>query len=361
MIVIIGAGVAGLSLGWELLNAGAKVTIVEKDQVAAGASGASGAYLEPRPGKGKLRALEWASLDLWPEFAEKLQQSSGIDIGFRHDGVTHIAYGDSLPKLEKAAEFHRSSGWDVQWLEGSALHVFEPGLSRDIVAGYHLPQVRHLDARLTCRALAIAFCKAGGILLEGHGVEQLQQCGDTVEIATSNGGQFVAEKVVIAAALGTNQISGLPADIPKIRPVRGVMLEMQMVEDTPLVLRPMKRPDGVLLPLGDGRLLVGSSHEEGEGEPVAPDRIVNHILASATRAVPQIADLPILEKRVGIRTLVGDGLLRLGRSNEARNIYYSLSHAGAGFLRTPVIAKKLATAILDPDVELEWIAPFYKA
>jgi glycine oxidase len=361
MIIIVGAGIAGLSLGWELLKAGEEVIIVEKDLVAAGASGASGAYLEPRPGKGKLRALEWASLNLWPEFADQLQQQSNIDIGFRHDGVTHIAFEENRPKLEKAAEFHRTSGWNVDWMDGDALGAFEPGLSTDIVAGYHLPQVHHLDARLTCKALAIAYQKNGGILHEGAGVAKFRQRNDMVEVTTTNGMHFEANKIVIAAALGSNQIGGLPADVPQIRPVRGIMLEMQMDNAAPLVCRPMKRPDGVLLPLQDGRLLVGSSHEEGESEPVAPDAIVERILASAVRAVPQIADLPIIEKRAGIRTLVGDGLLRLGRSNQALNVYYSLSHAGAGFLRAPVIAKELAAVINNPDTASRWITPFFKS
>jgi len=359
MIIIIGAGVGGLSLGWRLLQRGHAVTILEKNHVGAGASGASGAYLEPRPGKGKLRALEWASHAMWPEFAEQLQGESGVDIGFRHDGVSYIAFAETLDKLRKAYDFHESSGWQINWLEGDALIDFEPALSSEVVAAFHLPQVYHVDARLTCEALAKGFEKAGGILRENEAVISVQQAGDRLEINTGKGACFSAGKLVIAAALGTNEIKGLPADMPKVRPVRGVMLELQMNENAPLVHRPIKRPDGVLLPLGGGRLLVGSSHEDGEAQAKAPDAIIDKFMVSARRAIPQIDDLPLLEKRAGIRTFVGDGLLRLGQCKDMPNVFYSLSHAGAGFLRAPVIAEELA-AVIGDGIESRWIEPFFK-
>ena len=59
MILIVGAGIAGLSLGWELVKSGAEVTIVDIGEVAGGASGIATSYLEPRLGKTQMRRLEW--------------------------------------------------------------------------------------------------------------------------------------------------------------------------------------------------------------------------------------------------------------------------------------------------------------
>ncbi len=361
MIVIIGAGIAGLSLGWKLASAGADVAILEKGKVASGASGASGAYLEPRPGRGKLRALEWASLDLWPEFADKLERESDIDIGYCRDGVTHIGFPGNLEKLKQALELHRASNWQIEWLEGDKLRQFEPALSDEVIAGFHLPQVHHIDARKTCHALAIAFQRQGGRLIENCAIGKVNNCHSGIDVITADGGKHHADSLVIAAGFGANTISGLPDDIPLSRPVRGVMVELEQPSGRLLLRHPLKRPDGVLLPLVNGNLLVGSSHEEGESTLEAPVQIVERMLASATRVVPEIAELDLIGYRVGIRALVGDGLLRLGRSAENRNIYYSLSHAGAGFLRAPLIAKELANAILNTDTQPEWIAPFYKA
>ncbi len=357
MILIIGAGIAGLSLGWQLVQSGADVTIIDKGKAGGGASGAAGAYLEPRPGKGKLRALEWASLDLWPEFAKSLERESGIDIGYRQDGVMYVAFPEAKQKLEQSIENHQASGWQVEELPGKSLQSRAPALSQHLAAGYILQQVHHLDAQKACQALVMAFIERGGRL-----IENIEGCriNNALEVHTAAGPSFMAEKIVIAAGHGTALIEGLPSDIPQSRPVRGVMVELQMSRKSPLVKNPLKSGNCILLPLSEGRLLVGSSHEEGEERAEAPQAVVNQLLEDAVRVVPEIADLPIIKTRAGIRALVGDGLLRLGCSNENRNIFYSLSHAGAGYLRAPVIARELAKQILDPGEEPNWIAPFYK-
>ncbi len=357
--VIIGAGIAGLSLGWELAKTGANITILEKGAVASGASGAAGGWLQPRPGKGKLRALEWASLNRWPEYARLLEQAAGVETGFRKHGIIQVTDSTGLEKLRSAARFHTESGWQTEWLEGEALRKFEPGLSNKIVAGCFLPQVCHLDARQSCHALARAFEKSGGILHENVAVREAETTGNTVHIHTETGGLVEADIVVFAAAHGTNTIAGLPVDMPKSRPVRGILLEL--ATNQPLVLRPVKTPDYIVLPLSDQRLMVGSSHEDGEDRLDIPEKIVKHILSSVSAAVPEISGLEAVEERVGIRALVGDGLLRLGRSSKIRQFYYSISHAGGGFLRAPVIAQELANIILDPDFKPRWIGPFFRS
>ncbi len=360
MITIIGAGIAGLSLGWKLAGNGHRVTILERGIIASGASGAAGAYLEPRPGKGKLRALEWASHKLWPEFAKILELEAGINIGFHNNGVTYIAYPEGLEKLKKTAEFHRASNWQVNWMDGKVLREFEPQLSKEIAAAYHLPQVCQVDARLVCKALALAFKQCGGELIEYFEVSDVENTDEGLVVNGKNHAPFSTDKLIISAGHGANKIAGLPNDIPVSRPVRGLMLELAQAKGQAPICRPIKRPDGVILPLPNGNLLVGSSHEEGEEAIIAPDQIVNSMLESAARVVPGIADLPLVETRIGVRALVGDGLLRLGRSGEMRNVYYSLSHAGAGFLRAPIISEKLAHIIVNPDAECSFIAPFYQ-
>lgn len=362
MIVVIGAGIAGLSLGWQLAASGANVTIIEKaDILNAGtsdsASLAAGAYLEPRPGHGKLRALEWASLEMWPSYAAELSQQSGIDLGFRQDGITHVAFDDDLAKLALAQEQHVESVWQVQTMQAQQLHQFEPGLSGDIVAGFHLPQVCTIDARQTCLALTKAFQKAGGRLLQNSPVRSLDLTNGQTVITNSE--TIEAKTIVIAAGYGTNSISDLPADIPKSRPVRGVMLELALADKFKLRCS-VKRSGTILLPLQNGNLLIGSSHEEGEDEIAATDIIVDKLIADAALIVPQVAGLRIVRKHIGIRALVGDGLLRLGRSRLNKNIFYSLSHAGSGFLRAPLIARELADIILDVDNSPRYIAAFFR-
>ena len=292
-VVIIGAGIAGLSLGFELVCQGVEVTIIDKGNLASGASGAAGAWLEPRPGTGKLRALEWAALAAWPAYEKLLERESAMDIGFGNRGVTHVAEESGLERLERDADGYRRAGRRIERLDRKRLHDRIPCLSENMVAGYHLPEICHLDARLTCAALARALQNRGGNLIENQPVDRIAEAKTGFSIEILNGDHVKAKNIVLAAGHGVNTIEGLPDDVPTSRPVRGVLLELQL--QTSLISHPLKTPDGILIPLDDHRLLVGSSHEEGRDRLSAQPAIINQILAGAVCAVPAIAGLPIVE------------------------------------------------------------------
>ena len=93
--VIIGAGVAGLGIGWRLLQAGWEVTILDRGQPGFGATRAAAGMLAvtaelqhaPQPE----RDFALVSNRLWPEFVTELEQASGRDIGFRRSGTLLLA------------------------------------------------------------------------------------------------------------------------------------------------------------------------------------------------------------------------------------------------------------------------------
>ena len=76
VIAIIGAGIAGLSLGLALSQRGATVTVLEADRVASGASGVATSYLEPRLGNTAMRALEREAMRRWPHYAAQLEEEN---------------------------------------------------------------------------------------------------------------------------------------------------------------------------------------------------------------------------------------------------------------------------------------------
>ena len=101
MIVIIGAGIAGLSVGYELIKLGQKVTILERAKIASGASGVATSYLEPRLGNTAMRAIERESMHRWEDYAIELETRSGLKTGFRRDGQIKVTLHENIRHFQK--------------------------------------------------------------------------------------------------------------------------------------------------------------------------------------------------------------------------------------------------------------------
>lgn len=87
MIVIIGGGICGLSIGWYLAQAGQPVTILERGEAGRRATWAAAGMLcpwyVPNSTHKALFQLQRASHELWPDFARNLQTATNINIGNR--------------------------------------------------------------------------------------------------------------------------------------------------------------------------------------------------------------------------------------------------------------------------------------
>ena len=113
-IIIIGAGVIGLSIGWRLAQRGAPVTIFERGEAGRGASHAAAGMLaacaEVEPGEERLLALNRASQLLWPDFAAELEAASGQSVDLRTEGTLLIALtADDRARLLHHLEFQQRS------------------------------------------------------------------------------------------------------------------------------------------------------------------------------------------------------------------------------------------------------------
>src|SRR5581483_10214031 len=101
-VVVIGGGVIGLSVAWELAEAGLSVRLLEQGQVGQEASWAGAGILPPgnpdwaRTSEAKLRA---ASSALWPQWAERLHEWSGIDTGYTRCGGLELRLGGAPTDL----------------------------------------------------------------------------------------------------------------------------------------------------------------------------------------------------------------------------------------------------------------------
>ena len=346
MIIVVGAGIAGLSVAYELAKAGADVTVLEAQKIASGASGVATSYLEPRLGSTPIRAVEWEGLKRWPELADELVQATGQNVGLKTDGQLRVALPENEEKFLKDLEARDGQGWNLDRLTSEEARKLEPAISPEISTAAFLPNVAWLNGADVCTALAKA--------LENRGVKIRENCAvqsiANDHLVTGSGETVQFDKLILCNGMGANVFVKDVGDVPVSRPVRGVNLIFDNENLSKPVRHLIKHHRGNMCPraTADGNfLIVGTTYEPGEISLEPDATVVAKLLDNAAPILPQLRDFPLVKVTAGLRTKVGDGNLRLGRSKENRNVYFSLSHAGAGFLRAPVVAPEFAKFILE--------------
>ena len=366
-ILIIGGGVIGLGIGWQLAKAGAAVTIHESGQAGRGASWAAGGMLGPiaEAHSDELTLLELSnqSLARYPGWVDELETETGMSIGYRSEGTLIIGIGsDETDQLRHTYAFQQELGLNVEWLSGQEAREIEGALSPYVTAAIRCETDHQVDNRLMAQALQHAYQKSGGVLYQNSSVERLViENGTATGVETQKGFQS-ADVCILAAGCWSGQMRGLPDTItPPVRPVKGQMLALQMQESIRIenVIRTVKTryPTPVyLVPRTDGRLVVGATTEELGFDRHLTVGGIYELMRGACEAVPGVYDLPLIETWTGLRPGSSDNAPILGKT-PVENLIYATGHYRNGILLTPITAYEISKLILTGETS-ETIAPF---
>ena len=132
--VIIGGGIIGLSLGWQLARKGVNVEILERSKAGQSASRAAAGMLAPQAEMGfediELFYLCRKSLEMYPRFTDELFEDSGIKVELERTGCILPGFDrDDAERLRRLYDFREKIGLPVLWLTGSEAREIEPFLS----------------------------------------------------------------------------------------------------------------------------------------------------------------------------------------------------------------------------------------
>ena len=367
-ILIIGGGVIGLGIGWQLAKSGASVTIYEQAEAGRAASWAAAGMLAPlaeaHTEEPELLKLGCQSLALYPQWVRELEADAEMPIGYRVEGTLIIGLEpDDTHQLRHLYASQQDLRLSVEWLTGRAAREIEPALSPRVTAAIHCETDHQVDNRLMVKALQRAYQRYGGALHENNAVESIQiENGIATGIKTQDGEKYNGDVIMLSAGCESAQIQGLPDAIrPPVRPVKGQMLALQMEDGITVknVIRTVRAryPMSVyLVPRTDGRLIVGATSEEMGFDTRLTAGGVFELLRGAWEAVPGIYELPLLETWTGLRPGSRDNAPILGET-PIENLIYATGHYRNGILLTPITAYEVSKLVLTGETS-ETIAPF---
>ena len=366
-VIVIGGGVIGLGLGWQLAKAGCAVSIFDRARAGRAASWAAGGMLAPLAEahfvERELLELGVNSLRLYPEWVAELESDSGMSVDYRTEGTLILGIDpDDARELQHLYESQRLLNLKVEWLSGAETREMEPLLSPKITAAISSQDDHQVDNRLMVEALIRAYRKAGGVLHENTPVDKVEIRHGTACGVWARGNLYEADAIVLAAGCWSNQIEGLPESVkPPVRPVKGQMLALQMEAGIRLqkvirIPRANYPTDVYLVPKSNDRLVVGATSEEMGFDTRLTAGGLLELLRGAWEAAPGVYDLPVLETWTGLRPGSRDSAPILGET-AVKRLIMATGHHRNGILLTPITAREIAALILTGKAS-EVIAPF---
>ena len=366
-IIIIGGGVIGLSIGWQLAKSDAAITIYERSQAGRAASWAAAGMLAPlaeaHSEEPELLKLGSQSLARYPQWVNELELDAKMSIGYRVEGTLIVGLEpDDTHQLRHLYASQQELGLDVEWLNGREAREIESALSPRVTAAIRCATDHQVDNRLMVKALQRAYQARGGVLHENSPIKRIVvENGIATGVQTQDSFQ-AADVCILAAGCWSAQIEGLPDRIvPPVRPVKGQMLALQMEEGITVknVIRTVRArylTSAYLVPRSDGRLIVGATSEEMGFDTRLTAGGVFELLRGAWEAVPGIYELPLLETWSGLRPGSRDNAPILGKT-PVENLIYATGHYRNGILLTPITAYEITNLILTDETS-ETIVPF---
>jgi glycine oxidase len=355
--VVVGGGIVGLAVAWRAAQRGLATCVLERGEPGREASRVAAGMLAPVNeadfGEERLLELSLAAARGYPEVVAELEDASGLDVGFRRSGALHVAFDrDEAEHLRRLEQLHHSLGLESEWLGGEACRELEPGLSPACRGGLHAPAESHVDPRALTRALGEAAEQAGARVLAGAEAAEATLDGDRLRgVRTTDGRAFEGDSVVLAAGAWSGEATWLPADArPPVRPVKGQLLNLRGPAGAPLVERVVRTPWVYVVPRPDGRVVVGATSEERGFDTTITAGATLELLRESYRALPEIAELELVECSAGLRPgtpdnlpLVGPGLLD--------GLVLATGHYRNGILLAPLTGAAVAALLAGEELE----------
>ncbi|MGE6699328.1 FAD-dependent oxidoreductase [Hyphomonas sp. NPDC076900] len=356
-VAIIGAGIIGLSLAFELaFRRGTRVTLFDTRARGRGASWAAAGMIAPafeaaaeagvHP---RLFDLCLESAALWPAFAAEIERASGLPSGFEPAPALAVAMeAGEAAHLRAIGQVLAARGVAHRALSGEDVRRLEPALSREVLGGLELETDTRVDNRRTVTALLAALManprvtfvdgpaplgsRAGRIVLEGHDAVVAAAGWETSVIKVEEQGALYS-LVNWDTALDDIDCHG------------GQMLSVAAGDGAP---RRVVRAGHVYLVPRGGQVVIGATMETGRVIDAPEDAVIEALRAEGVKLCPALAEAPVTERWAGVRPGTPDHAPFIGET-AAPGLYVAAGHYRNGILLAPVTAQIIADQILGQD------------
>ena len=361
-VVVIGGGIIGCAVAAELAASGARVTLVERTAIAAGASGRNLGAIQ-YPFDPELATLHTDSLDRYRALAaddpEFVMPDSPVGVLLlQRDAQTAARHAGRLAEIvpELAPTF----------VDEADMAIAEPSLARGLAAvrletGYPIPPAS------ATQAFARRAERLGARVRIGEDATPIVEDGRVTGVRLGGGARLAADAVLVAAGPWTPPLVDPSGAWQPIVATWGVTAQFTLGPDAPRHILEEDEVDAVNRPAAataraaasadaeppslfslasaDGVSTLGSTFLPAEPDA---DRIVPLLLRRGARFLPALETAPEVGRRACARPQSIDGRPFIGPVRDVEGLFVCVGHGPWGISSGPGSAMMAASAITNP-------------
>jgi D-amino-acid dehydrogenase len=404
-VLVIGGGIVGVSAAWYLAGRGARVTLLDKGELASGCSHGNAGWIFPShsmpiPGPGVLRhavrfigdvksplyirprldrdflrfGLRFVAacserrarraFGLRRELAlashalyEKLAALPELDLGYQQHGLLVVCEGqEALRDARSEASLVRELGGEARTLNEVEVREVVPWLQTPVAGAVFFPSDAHLVPDRAVRSLGEAAATRGVSVRTGVEVIGVDRTGGRVRGVETTRGAYTCDELVLAAGAWSQGLARSLGLRLLVEPAKGYSMTVPRPEgfgEVPVMLAEAKVG---ITPVEDRVRFAGTLELAGLDLSVRRERL-GAIRAAVGRAFPALAAVEPLEIWRGLRPLTPDDLPVIGRPRGLANVIVATGHGMSGMCQGPITGELVAQLVHGETPTLD-LAPF---
>jgi D-hydroxyproline dehydrogenase subunit beta len=385
--LVIGGGIAGCTLAYELARRGVKVTLLEQNALASESSGRNTGTLLSGPQREVVELL-----DACAEIYGEISQGS---VPFEFARIGHLLISESEASLAVAAdvaERYRDAGVDMEKVSGTELARAHPRWGFRVAGGYFAGRAFTLEPMGATHAFAHAAREAGATIRTGLRVAQISSRGGKVQGVLTDQGIISADLVFIANGLwmadvlrrtvGDGPLPSLPFTAG-----RGWLIQLGKLDvELPFIVEELTWPDQAELgkrmslagladiaerrddrpaveaiclnPMRGGDARLGATVQPALRDLVRNTDMPSRIAERALRMIRGLGSLKVTNAYPGNRPMLSDGLPVAGRTR-IEGLFVHGGMGSIGMHAAPATARWLIDAVMsgDGNPKRDWLLP----
>jgi sarcosine oxidase subunit beta len=354
-VAIIGGGIIGVSIGYNLAVEGVRdVVILDKSKAGAGSTSASlGGFRHQFSSELSVR-LSQRSVGI----IEKFEELTGYDPLVSHDGYVFIASTEhSFDQLKKNRDLQRRLGVPVELLSLEELQNRYRFYSFDgILGGAFCQNDGHASTMAVFQGYVSKAKQLGVELSENTEVAAMKRRKPNGFLLKTSKGTLATDSVVIAAGAYSGLVGQLvPVDI-QIKPYpRKILVTKSFSNGIPPHIPLIIDVDSTFAFGREGKGLIFANNEATASsfELVFPPDYDNTVIQTAVRRVPATEHCSLSHANAGLYEMTPDSNPIVCELPDIDGLYCCSGFAGHGFMHSPAIGELMAELITKGKTSLD--------